>query len=287
MMRLALILAFLASCAYSADKQILMLAGKPSHGPGQHEHNAGTLLLTKWINTVKGVHATAILNGAWPDDKALDSADAIFIFCDGSEGHLAFQPGREAAIAKAAARGVGIMMIHYAVEPPAKRGHDEMIDWLGGYFEINYSINPHWEPRYDNLPKHPVTRGVKPFQVRDEWYYNIRFREGQKNVKPILVATPPADTIKADGIRSGNADVRSKIGQPHTMAWATERPNGGRSFGFTGTHYHANLGDENFRKILLNALLWVAKAEVPRNGVEVKVNPSELEENLDPKPARK
>jgi len=286
-MKFASALIFLAICLPAADKQILMIAGRPSHGPGQHEHNAGTLLLAKWINTVRGVHASTSLNGAWPDDKALQNADAIFIFCDGAEGHLAFQGERTAAISKAAARGAGLMFIHFAVEPPAKRGHEEMLNWLGGFFELNYSINPHWEPRFDNLPKHPITRGVKPFQIRDEWYYNMRFREGGPKVTPILVATPPADTVKADGIRSGNPDVRSKIGQPQIMSWAAERPDGGRSMGFTGTHYHANLGDENFRKILLNSLLWVAKVNVPRNGVEVKFNPDELKENLDPKPARK
>jgi hypothetical protein len=69
----------------------------------------------------------------------------------------------------------------------------------------------------------------------------------------------------------------------HFVAWAGERQDGGRSVGFTGGHYHANLGDENFRKIVLNALLWIAKAKVPPNGVQVTVTPAELTENLDPK----
>ena len=29
---------------------ILLLAGKPSHGPGEHEHNAGVQLLAKCLN---------------------------------------------------------------------------------------------------------------------------------------------------------------------------------------------------------------------------------------------
>jgi hypothetical protein len=277
----------LATClpVFSADQHILLVAGRPSHGPGQHEHNAGVRLLAKWLNTVPGVRASTSFGGAWPSDAAFDEADAIFFFSDGGDGHFGFQDGHPAVIAKAAARGAGLMFLHYAVEPPAKRGHDEMLDWLGGYFEVNYSINPIWEANYTKFPKHPVARGVKPFRLRDEWYYNIRFREGRQGVTGILVTTPPADTVKADGLRSGNPDVRSKIGQPHVMAWAFERKGGGRSVGFTGGHFHQNLGDENFRKILLNGLLWVAKVEVPRNGVSVAVTPAELTADLDPKPA--
>ena len=40
----------LALPAIAADKKnILMIAGKPSHGPAQHEHNAGVLLFEKCL----------------------------------------------------------------------------------------------------------------------------------------------------------------------------------------------------------------------------------------------
>lgn len=267
--------------------QILLLASKPSHPPGQHEHNAGVLLLAKWLNTVPGVHAATYLNSDWPEAAAFEAADEIFVFCDGGEGHLFFQGDRAATIGKAAARGVGLMFYHYATEPPAKIGHQEMLGWVGGFFDINYSVNPIFDASFNSLPDHPITRGVKPFHIKDEWYYNIRFRDNLRGFKPILITIPPADSIKGDGLRSGNADVRSKIGQPHFVAWAVERQDGGRSVGFTGGHYHANLGDENFRKIVLNSLLWAAKVEVPANGMQVTVKPEDLTENLDPKPASK
>ena len=282
-----LLLALTLSTAWAADKQILLIAGKPSHPAGEHEHNAGVRLLTKWLNTVSGIRASASYNGAWPSDADFQKADAIFWFADGAERHVAFEEGHPAAIAKAAARGAGLMFMHYATEPPAKRGHEEMLDWAGGYFEINYTINPIWEANFTTFPKHPIMSGVTPFRLRDEWYYNIRFREKRKGVTGLLVTTPPAGTVGADGIRSGNPDVRAKIGQPQTMSWAFVRPGGGRSVGFTGGHYHANLGDANFRKVLLNGLLWVAKAKVPRDGVTVAVTPAELQENLDPKPPRR
>ena len=65
--------------------------------------------------------------------------------------------------------------------------------------------------------------------------------------------------------------------------WCIERQDGGRGFGFTGGHFHKNWGDENFRKVFLNALLWVAKAEVPADGVQSTVTQEELMKNWDPK----
>ena len=133
-----------------------------------------------------------------------------------------------------------------------------------------------------------MTRGVKPFIVKDEWYFNVRFPEQSRELTPILMAVPPKEAISdRDGPRLGNADVRSKAGQPQTVVWAIERSNKGRGIGWTGGHHHRNLGDPNFRKLLLNSLLWIAKANVPRDGVEVSVTEAELSENLDPKPARR
>ena len=279
-----ILLLLIAGIACGADKNILLVAGKPSHPPGQHEHNAGVRLLAKWLNTVPGVRATASYGGAWPGDAEFDKADAILFFSDGGDRHFGFAEGHPAVISKVAKRGAGLMFLHYAVEPPEKRGHEEMLEWLGGYFEPYYSINPHWDANYVALPKHPVMNGVLPFQLRDEWYYNMRFRDGKKGVTDLLVATPPVSTIGADGIRSGNPEVRKKAGQPQTVAWAYLRPGGGRSIGLTGGHFHKNLADDNWRKVLLNGLLWVAKAPVPKGGVSVTVTAAELSEGLDPKP---
>jgi hypothetical protein len=74
-------------------------------------------------------------------------------------------------------------------------------------------------------------------------------------------------------------------GEAQTVAWAYERPNGGRGFGFTGGHFHKNWGNDDFRKIVLNAVLWLAKMEVPPDGVASQVTTADLAVNLDLKPA--
>ena len=70
------------------------------------------------------------------------------------------------------------------------------------------------------------------------------------------------------------------------MMWVMERPGGGRSFGFTGGHTHANWGDPNQRRIMLNALLWIAKVEVPAGGVQDQITAADLTMNLDDKTKR-
>jgi type 1 glutamine amidotransferase len=182
--------------------------------------------------------------------------------------------------------GVGLACFHYAVEPTIEKGQKEFLDWIGGAFEVNWSVNPTWVADFKTLPEHPITRGVTPFSIQDEWYFHMRFADGMKGITPILTAIASASTMdRADGPHEGNLAVREavKAGEPQIVAWAFERPDGGRGFGFTGGHYHKNWGDENFRKIALNAILWIAKADVPPNGAKSSVSAEQLKQNLDPK----
>ena len=274
----------------AADKKIVLIAGAPSHGPGEHEHRAGCLLLKSGLDQVTGVTSVVYSNG-WPDSpEAFVGAAAIVVYSDGGGGHPLLQGDRLKTIGALMDQGVGLACIHYAVEPTKEKGETEFLDWIGGAFEIHWSVNPHWDAEFKQFPKHPITQGVKPFTMRDEWYFNMRFRDGMKGVTPILTAVPPASTAdRADGPHSGNPAMRAavKLGEPQHMAWASERANGGRGFGFTGAHFHKNWGDDNFRKLTLNALLWVAKAEVPADGVQSRVTPDQLKQNLDDKGGRK
>jgi hypothetical protein len=278
-----------AAALHGANKKVLLIAGPPSHGAGQHEHNAGVLLLQKCLADVSGLK-TEIALGGWPkNDSALNNVDAIIIFADGGPRHVALQDEHLKRLDQALANGAGLGLLHYAVEPTLELGQTEFLKWIGGAFEINWSVNPHWHAEFKSLPKHPLTRGVKPFTILDEWYFNMRFVEGKRGVTPILVAVPDASTTsRPDGHHSGNPTVRAAVakGESQTVAWAYERSNGGRGFGFTGAHFHSNWGNENFRKIALNAILWLAKMEVPANGVESKVSAEDLAANLDPKPVR-
>jgi type 1 glutamine amidotransferase len=227
-------------------------------------------------------------SNGWPQNAETAFADAatIVIYSDGGGGHPFLQGDHLQAIGNLMKKGVGLTAIHYAVEPTKERGQKEFLDWIGGCFEINWSVNPHWLAEFKELPKHPITQGVNPFKIQDEWYFYMRFRDGMKGVTPILSAVAPESTMsRADGPHEGNPFVRESVkrGEKQHMAWAFEREDGARGFGFTGAHFHRNWGNDDFRKLVLNAILWTAKADVPAAGVTSTVTPDDLKKNLDKK----
>ena len=263
-------------------KKIVFIAGPDSHGKGEHEHNGGCTLLAKALNdSLPGVDAVVVRNG-WPQDESvLDNAAAIVFYLDGGgSDHLELV--HAAKMEKLIARGTGIINLHFSLEVSAEAGGDRFLKWIGGYFETNWSVNPVWEASFARFPDHPVARGVKPFSILDEWYYHMRFTPGMKGVTPILQALPPESTLeKPDGTHSNNPAVREAVitrKEMQTLAWAFERPDGGRGFGFTGGHMHKNWQNDNFRKLVLNAVAWAAKMDIRADGVP-SATPTENELN--------
>ena len=285
--------------SFAADRKLVMIAGPVSHPPLMHEFRAGSILLQKRLQNVPGLTTVLITNG-WPtklvngetvDDNAVfDGADAIFIYADGGGKHLAVQNNRLELLRSLMERGVSLGLAHYAVEVLPEQGGTEWKSWIGGYYEHAFSCNPIWSPEFTNLPVHPITRGVKPFTTKDEWYFNMRFPEGKTGVKDILVAKP------SDAVRDGPyvypkgpyAHIQAAKGRPETMMWAVERADGGRGFGFTGGHFHLNWQNDDQRRLILNALVWLAKLDVPAGGIpSAPVSAAEAHENLDEKLAPK
>jgi Trehalose utilisation len=263
-------------------KKIVFVADTAPHGPrGNHEFLAGAIYLARTINArYPDAYAVVYTKDKWPKD--LRHADAVIVLLN--HGGSAVNP----AVEEAADRGAGFMAIHYGVEVNKGDQGRHYLKWLGGYFETFWSVNPWWTPDFKEVPEHEVTRGVKPFAVRDEWYYHMRFVEGMKGVTPILYALPPLQTIQGGGKQSsergGNPAVWESVsaGKKQVMAWAYVRPDGGRGFGFTGLHRHANLADDNFRTLLLNAVAWVAKLPVPSGGVPSRTpTRDDLEQLID------
>lgn len=283
------VLLLAAADASASDRKLVLLAGKPSHPPGAHEFRAGCLLLQQCLKEVPGL-TTLVYSNGWPQDpRAFDGADAVVIYADGGGGHPAIQGDRLKFLEGLLKRGVGFGAMHYACEVPKDKGGAEFLAWLGGHYEHLHSCNPMWTPVFEKFPDHPATRGVEPFRILDEWYFNLRFRPDMQGLTPLLVAKP------SDAVRKGPyvwpagpyEHVLAASGRDEVMMWAVERPDGGRGFGFTGGHYHKNWGDPQFRKVVLNALLWLARVEVPKQGVASAVSEADLAQNLDPKGGKK
>lgn len=283
----------LPAAASDKTKKIVFIAGKRSHGWGSHEHKAGSMLLADRLNKSGLPVKAVVVTEGWPaDESILDDADAIVMYSDGGERHMALpHVGKLDELAK---KGVGIGAIHYAVEvPKGPEAGDKWLNYIGGYFEPHWSVNPHWSAGFEKLPDHPVANGVRGFGIHDEWYYHMRFRDGMKGITAILTDLPPDSSLaRKDGPHSGNPEVRAAVLQrkePQHVMWLYDRTaegGKGRGFGFTGGHFHWNWGHDQFRKVVLNAVAWIAGIEVPAGGVE-SATPSaaELEQNQDyPRP---
>ncbi len=281
-------------------QHVILIAGKPSHPPGMHEFNAGVQLLSKCLQDVPGITVSVVLNG-WPQDEQIfEDADAVVFYMDGGGKHEVVQSAaRLQLVDRLAQRGVGIGCMHYGVEVLADQAGAEFKRWIGGHYEHMFSCNPIWEPQFTQFPDHPVTRGLEPFTIKDEWYFNMRFIsnvagnerasiDGTEFV-PILVAAPSASVRNGPYVYpKGPYDhIQRAKGRGEAMMWTVTRPGGGRGFGFTGGHFHANWGNDQFRKVVLNAIVWLARAEVPPQGIASQVTDADLAANLDPKPPRR
>lgn len=273
--------ASLALCASAhAANKIVFLAGARSHGPGEHEFKAGSMLLAKALNE-SGLDVQATVISGWPkDDSVLDDAKAIVVYSDAT---TVVEKGwaKTDSLAK---KGVGLMFMHYAVHPSVDNGDKYFRPWIGGAFETDFSVNPHWVADLKALPNHPVSRGVtSTVKALDEFYYNMRFIPDRSKVLDLVTAVPTRQNIK-QYINLWNQNGVDGIDKTQTLMWGIERPDGGRGVGFTGGHYHRNWGVDGFRTLALNAIVWTAKMEVPTNGVKSKTPTiEELNANLDEK----
>ncbi len=248
-------------------KKIVLIAGKKSHNPGEHEYLKSVRLLKVMLDRAPGLKgvSTEIHSDGWPSNPStLDDADVIFMYADGSDFNLAQDPlftdNHWPLIEKQMKRGCGLVLMHYSTFAPASYG-PAFQKWVGGYFDYESgkpgaSGNQAWYSAIttETTPlvpvPHPVTQGIVPFRIHEELYYKIHFQANDQRLKPLLRAQ-----------LSGNET-------PQTVAWAVERTEGGRGVGFTGGHFYAHWQEPNFRKLVLNALVWAAKIPLPAQGIE-------------------
>ncbi len=250
---------FRRGCAWAAGlppappgRKIVFVAGKPSHNEGAHDWDDDTRLLKKCLEDVVNPSEirTAVHFDGWPESPGiLIGTDALVMLSDGLGGHpLAAEGAMEQARALVE-QGCGLVFIHYAVAPPPG-AEETFLEWIGGYWDRDYSKNPINKVEVSPAtPGHPVCRGWQAYTARDEFYYQLHFRENDDRLTPVLTAMLPRDQPRRE-----------------IIAWAVERNDGGRGFGFTGGHFHKNWRIDPLRKMVLNAIVWAAHLDVPANG---------------------
>lgn len=164
---------------------------------------------------------------------------------------------RYQAFARLVARGGGLVVLHWGIGTKDAMYIDRFVKLVGGchggpdrkYKELTTELEP------VDL-RHPILTGVDKVRVKDEFYYRLKFVQPEGSVHPLLQATID--------------------GKPEVVAWSWERPDGGRSFGFSGLHFHVNWQLPEYRRLVAQAALWSLKLPVPEKGLRVEVSEEDL-----------
>jgi hypothetical protein len=257
-------------------KKIVLLAGSKSSKPGGHEYFAGCALLMDWLKQTPGVFPVMARDG-WPTNEGIfKNASAVVFYMDGGTKTSFLEKRRWQIIRDLEKQGVGFVLLHQMVDLPKDR-HDETLRWAGATWNGTVGGRGHWSSKFEKFPDHPVGRGLKQFElINDGWLYGWNWSPNPERVIPILVTHPP------DSSRKG-AESLKRSGQEEIMAWTYERPNGGRTFAFSGADWHANWAVEGVRRAVINGTLWSAGIEIPKQGAPVRLAPGSLLINLDDK----
>jgi type 1 glutamine amidotransferase len=245
-----------SKAAAPKPKRVLLIGQGPDGHPfASHEYMAGLNILAACLQQQPGLQPVIVnADGAWAEGpELLDGADAVVLYLAEGAKWMQRDEARFAAFQQLARRGGGVVVLHWAMGTKDAAHIDGFLAIAGGC---------HGGPdrKYKVLtatlaaasPQHPIMAGVAPVEVHDEFYYALKFARPAGQVVPVAQA-------EVDG-------------QPQTVAWAWQRPDGGRSAGFSGAHFHRNWELESYRRLTVQAVLWSLGQAVPAGGAPVTVS---------------
>ncbi|MDA0807413.1 MAG: ThuA domain-containing protein [Planctomycetota bacterium] len=257
-----LVIAMQRGPAFAADKpQRLLLIGQApdGHPPGTHEYRAAASLFAKMLAPMDRLQTIVVsADGDWSEGpELLDGADAAVVFVSEGAKWLQADAKRLAAFQALAKRGGGLICLHWGMGTREAKFIPAWVELFGGC---------HGGPdrRYKVVdvktqlatPSHPILQGVSPVEVHEEFYFKLKWAQSAEPMTPLI-------------------QVRIEE-EDHTVGWAWERPDGGRSFGFSGLHFHENWKLESYRRMLAQSVRWVLKREIPQAGVKVNLEPADF-----------
>jgi type 1 glutamine amidotransferase len=260
---------YLASSDSSPQaKRIVLIGGVKSHGPAQHDFPNGIPLiesLLKRATPFSGVEIVSFPNGFPQDLSLLNGASALVLYFDGVQTPPPplLDPARIREMQKLMSTGAGLVCLHQASTVPEGNTTIPLVEWLGAKRNGMYDRTTESANLEPANPSFPICHGMVPFTYEDEFYPTLQFSPDTKRITPVLT---PKLHIE---FRAGKT-IHSDETSTYTVAWAFERKNGGRSFGFTGCHYMAAFDQPQIRKMVLNAICWTSGLTVPAEGVVVR-----------------
>ncbi len=248
------------SAAAEVKKKVLLIAQGPDGHPAEtHEYVAGLRVLAKCLEAVPGIDVMRVqADGPWKEGPELiGRADGVVLFLAEGAKWVSADAERHKALKQLAARGGGIVVLHWAMGTRPPEPIDDFLKLAGGchggpdrkfkVVEVDAAIAD---------PKHPIATGIGGFRVKDEFYYQLKFVKPAGSVAPILQV--PIE------------------GSKETVAWAWDRPDGGRSFGFSGLHFHSNWRLPEYRRLVTQGVVWTLKLPIAKEGLPVEVTEEDL-----------
>jgi type 1 glutamine amidotransferase len=233
-----------AATSWSAEaKTLLLLWQRPDgHPPQTHEYQSGLAELAKLLEQVDGLHVRMVnADEPWTDGpELLETADGAVLFLAEGARWIQADPRRYEAFAQLASRRGGLSVLHWGMGTRAAEPIERFVKLFGachGGPDRKYQVVETDVRIVDSA--HPATAGLADFRVRDEFYYQLKRVMPDAGLHPLVQAV---------------IDER-----PEMVAWAYDRPDGGRSFGFSGLHFHENWKRAEYRTLVKQGVLWTMK----------------------------
>jgi hypothetical protein len=244
-----------AAHAGGVKKVLLLYQGPDGHPAKTHEYEAGQKLLGRLLEKAPGLEATLVkADEPWREGpELLAKADGAVLFLSEGAKWLSHDSARLKAFQDLAGRKGGLVALHWAMGTRDAKPIEPFVNLFGachGGPDRKYKVLSSRAFLVDRM--HPLCRGLPTdFTVRDEFYYKLKTIPSHAELQPLV-------QVEIDG-------------SLETVAWAWQRPDGGRSFGFSGLHFHENWQVPEYRRLVSQAVLWAMKAPVPAEGFGVEL----------------
>jgi len=255
----------IVACCHSASlaappTKVLFVGKQPDHPFGSHMYMHTCGMLAKCLE--RNGNIQSVVSSGWPDDEeTLNGVNTIVVYTSPAAEFL-LDASHRTQVTKLLDSGVGLVTLHWASsikQENLQRLGPKWISYLGGTWVSNVGLHTGNSPLRQLVSNHPVCQGWKDYEIHDEYYLNPTIGDD---------ATPLLEVVVDE--------------KPVIVGWAFERENNGRSYATTLGHFYRNFQQKSFRRMVVNAILWTAHAQVPPEGASVDIDEKDL--SLPPKP---
>jgi hypothetical protein len=298
MLLIIVVNSFFTGVSAQTTKTIYFLSGPKDHvgpaGTGRHETGRDLLVLQRCLDSVANIKGVKIVTKYLADRTALNiddlqGVDAIIVECSSvtstqTRTHPLFPPmlpgartyGKDTLaylnkIDSLQAAGMGIMIIHWGIATENNQPATEhYMRWFGQAAMPNYTQNPlgYWKiTPIKAAAKHPILSNVKPWIYKDEIFSRLIVNPNDPYRTDLLMGESPETNQSEYGSPKG-------VISPRGVASAYQK-NNARGILWGGMDYHSALLNENYLRFVLNAIVWTAGIDVPKEGV--KTNAKQLQ----------